>query len=100
MQHTQNAFSPPKQRPRWRLWQVLAAICAIPVLAALALGLLVIRTLALLFLFYLLAQVYGALLDLLALALGQLLSPPGLLVLAACAILYWLLRTPPAQPKG
>jgi hypothetical protein len=96
-------LAPPGRRGKPPLWLVLLAICALPLLLALAVGLLVLRLLVFLFLLYMLGQVYGFLLGLLWQALGQLLSPAGLLALAACAVLYRLLRgpsRPPGQPKG
>jgi hypothetical protein len=103
LQDHRTTFAPQGRRRKPPLWPVLVAICLSPVLIALAMGLLVIRILVLLFLLYMLGQVYGLLLGLLWPALGQLFSPPGLLTLAASAVLYWLLRRPPdppAQPKG
>ncbi|MBF6592267.1 MAG: hypothetical protein IVW57_17280 [Ktedonobacterales bacterium] len=103
MQDHRTTFAPQGRKFRPPLWRALVAICLAPVLITLAACLLVIRLLVLLFLLYMLGQVYGFLLGLLGSALGQLFSPPGLLVLAACAVLYWLQQQPhhpPGQPKG
>jgi hypothetical protein len=91
------------QREKPPRWLVLVAICALPLLLVLTVGLLVIRVLFFLFLLYLLGQLYGVLFGLLWQELGQLLSPPGLLFLLACTALYGLLRghtRQPGQPKG
>ena len=97
--HHRTTFAPQHQARKPSLWLVLVAICAFP----LTVGLLVIRVLCFLFLLYLLEQVCEVLFGLLLQGLGQLLSPPGLLILLACAALYGLLRRhtpPPGQPKG
>jgi len=103
LHYQRTTFAPQRRKDKPPLWLVLAAICALPLLIALALGLLVIRVLVLLFLLYMLGQVYGFLLELIGQAPDQLLSLLVFLTLAVCAALYWLLRqprNPPGQPKG